>query len=188
MDLTIQPEGSFLRYRYATLAAGVVASILGVAWLIPLVPPEYLGTTLFLFWLWVASIGTPALGAALWYPAHTRSLRYILQADRIVTEQGVWFRARKFIPYSRITDVTVHQGPLERRYGIHRLAIQTAGSAVAEAVLLGVGDPERIRALLLERKVMSGDAAAGETPMDVLSDIRDNVAEIRRALETRSRP
>lgn len=188
MDLTIQPEGSFLRYRYATLAAGVVASILGVAWLIPLVPSEYLGTTLLLFWLWVASIGIPALGAAIWYPAHTRSLRYTLQPDRIVAEEGVWFRTRKFVPYSRITDVTVRQGPFERRYGIHRLAIQTAGSPVAEAVLLGVGDPERIRALLLERKSISGDAASGETPVEILSDIRDHLGKIRRALEDRSRP
>lgn len=179
-DINIVPERAFLFHRYTILALSVVIGIGAMVWVHPLSP---LG-----FWIWVRFIAVSGATTAAWFPYHTRTLRYVLQADRLAAYQGVWFRTRRFIPYARITDVTIAQGPIERGLGISRLIVQTAGSSAAEAILLGVGDPNRIRALLLERKASAaGVDLAKETPVDLLRGIRHDLAEIRELLRTTRR-
>ncbi|OGS49832.1 MAG: hypothetical protein A3K65_04110 [Euryarchaeota archaeon RBG_16_68_12] len=189
-EAVIVPEETFLRYRYEILVASTVVAVASVAWLVPLVPAEYGGLALALFLLWTVSILAPAAAAAAWYPAHTRSLRYVLQEDRLVVLEGVWFRSQKFVPYSRITDVTIRQGPLERRFRIHRLAVQTAGSPMPEAVLLGIGDPERVRAALLAKKALADEGTEDleETPLAVLQEIREELRAIRTLSAESRRP
>jgi membrane protein YdbS with pleckstrin-like domain len=52
---------------------------------------------------------------------------YELRDDEINWKRGVWFRTTGIVPYNRITNLDVRQGPFMRYLGISTLAIQTAG-------------------------------------------------------------
>jgi uncharacterized membrane protein YdbT with pleckstrin-like domain len=85
----------------------------------------------------------------------SEALRYWLDGTTLRLDQGVFFVKRKAIPLDRVTDVMLVQGPLMRWCGIWALYIQTAGmsgQAVAEGVLYGIDDPERVRDELLRAR------------------------------------
>jgi putative membrane protein len=88
-----------------------------------------------------------------WLPTRqSGELRYWLEGSTLRVDQGVYFLKRKAIPLDRVTDVMLVQGPVMRRCGIWSLNIQTAGmggQSVAEAILYGIEEPERVRDLLL---------------------------------------
>ncbi len=183
---TIVPEAGFLRYRYLSLAAWTTGGVLSMAWILPLARGEYFTPVWISFLAWTLSVLLCADVAVAWIPLHARSLRYMFEADRLVAHAGVWFRSKAFVPYFRITDVTVRQGPLERRFGLHRLFVQTAGSSLPEAILLGIGDPDRVRESLFRRKSAADTSSvAAPSPTSLLRDVRDELAEIKVLLETR---
>jgi len=73
--------------------------------------------------------GTILLFALLWYwvGLYYESMWYELREDEINWKRGVWFRTTGIVPYNRITNLDVRQGPFMRYLGISSLAIQTAG-------------------------------------------------------------
>ena len=91
--------------------------------------------------------------AGRWLPQRqSDELRYWLDGTTLRVDQGVYFLKRKAIPLDRVTDVMLVQGPVMRRCGIWSLNIQTAGmggQSIAEAILYGIEEPERVRDLLL---------------------------------------
>ena len=137
-----------------------------------------------------------------WISRYYDSIRYVLGEDGLEVEYGVWWRKRSYIPYNRITNLHVAQGPISRLFGVASLGIQTAGFSapssgrsvggkVAEAVLgyLKMGDLERVRGLIVEKirgmrpqAVEAGEWTPGEEP---LSQILWEVRQIRRLLEKR---
>ncbi len=184
---TIVPEAGFLSYRYLSLAAWTIGGVLSMAWILPLAREEYLTPVWISFLTWTLSVLLWADVAVAWIPLHARSLRYVFEADRLVAHAGVWFRSKAFVPYIRITDVTVRQGPLERRFGLHRLFVQTAGSSMPEAILLGIGDPDRVRESLFRRKSAADTSSmAGPSSTSLLRDVRNELAAIKGLLEARS--
>ena len=52
---------------------------------------------------------------------------YELKDDEMSWKRGVWFRRTGILPYNRITNLDVIQGPVMRMLGISTLSIQTAG-------------------------------------------------------------
>jgi len=88
-----------------------------------------------------------------WLPTRqSGELRYWLEGSTLRVAQGVYFLKRKAIPPDRVTDVMLVQGPLMRHCGIWSRNIQTAGmggQSIAEAVLYGIEEPERVRDLPL---------------------------------------
>jgi membrane protein YdbS with pleckstrin-like domain len=77
----------------------------------------------------VMLIETLILAVLLWYwvGLYYESMYYELREDEINGKRGVWFRTTGIIPYNRITNLDVRQGPFMRSLGISSLAIQTAG-------------------------------------------------------------
>ena len=55
------------------------------------------------------------------------SMWYELKDDEMSWKRGVWFRRTGILPYNRITNLDVIQGPVMRMLGISTLSIQTAG-------------------------------------------------------------
>lgn len=51
----------------------------------------------------------------------------------IIWNRGVWFKTIGVVPYNRITNIDIKQGPLSRGVGIASLKIQTAGYSVSSA-------------------------------------------------------
>ena len=62
-----------------------------------------------------------------WVRLYYESMWYELRDDEMSWKRGVWFRRTGIVPYNRITNLDVIQGPVMRRLGISTLSIQTAG-------------------------------------------------------------
>lgn len=94
-----------------------------------------------------------------WIPAmaliapYSRSLRYEIHADEIVVRGGIWTQSVKHVPYRTVTNLTVKQGILDRRFGLGTLDIQTAGlsasSGEPEQKLVGLPNAQEVYELVV---------------------------------------
>jgi len=92
----------------------------------------------------------------LWIPAFYNSLEYIIDSDTVTMRKGVFWRERVIVPYTKITNIDVTQGPIQRMLNIGTIYIQTAGAggtqgAQAELTLLGVRDLQGLKDTIMER-------------------------------------
>ena len=174
------PAPQYRSYLYANLVLIVV--ILVLPWLLPVIvfaPNAGIVT------------GVPTLAIILfvlfWIPLYYRSITYRLTATEITWRRGVWFRQTGIVPYNRITNVDVAQGPLMRYFSFSGLHIQTAGysgQARAEIVLAGIEDAGDLQEKIMgfvrreEPVAVEGEPEAGDA---VLRELR----AIRRLLEER---
>jgi membrane protein YdbS with pleckstrin-like domain len=128
---------------------------------------------------------------AWWIPLYYRTMIYQLSRTEISWRRGVWFRQTGIVPYNRITNIDIIQGPLMRMYGISSLRIQTAGysaQATAEIRLHGIEQPEELRDLILGFVRGSPPVAAetyGQNGGSITEQILAELREIRRLLERR---
>ena len=91
--------------------------------------------------------------AGAWIPKYYNSIAYKLTEHEIIWRRGVWFKYTGIVPYNRITNIDIAQGPISRRLGIASLKIQTAGysagKARAELRLDGIERFEELRDLIM---------------------------------------
>lgn len=92
----------------------------------------------------------------LWIPAFYRSLEYEICSDAVKMRKGVVWKKRVTVPYTKITNVDVTQGPLERAFNIGTIHVQTAGAGgmqgeKAELTLLGLRDFNGLKDTIMER-------------------------------------
>ena len=142
--------------------------------------------------------GTFLLAAIFWYwvGLYYESMWYELREDEINWKRGVWFRTTGIVPYNRITNLDIRQGPFMRYLGISNLAIQTAGysgQAVPEIRIEAIVHAEELRELL--RSMVRGSPARDDgtgnrtvsaingTPVD--QQILGELKSIRSLLEER---
>ncbi len=131
-----------------------------------------------------------------WTVLYYASMEYELRDDELSWRRGVWFRRTGIVPYSRITNIDIRQGPLMRALGISNLAVQTAGYSgqmTAEIVLEAMEHAEELRAAIRARvRLASGGDGTGSGPVaprpgpgeaDLL--ILDELRRIRALLEER---
>jgi hypothetical protein len=124
-----------------------------------------------------------------WIPLYYESITYRLTDSEIVWNRGVWFRMTGIVPYSRITNIDITQGPISRSLGIAALRIQTAGyssqtAPFQEIKLEGVTNFDQLRELIMSR-VRGRKPVATETydEGDVETKILEELARIRQLLE-----
>ena len=63
---------------------------------------------------------------------------YQLGGDRLRVVRGLLFRSDTVVPFGRVQHIDVHQGPLERAYGLATLVLHTAGTHNASVALPGL--------------------------------------------------
>jgi membrane protein YdbS with pleckstrin-like domain len=63
---------------------------------------------------------------------------YQLGDDRLRVVRGLLFRSDTVVPFGRVQHIDVHQGPLERAYGLATLVLHTAGTHNASVALPGL--------------------------------------------------
>lgn len=83
--------------------------------------------------IWLSAV-LPVLGFFVWLATAGVGKRYQRWAFRFAPEAlelryGVWFRTVSAVPYHRIQQIDVEQGPIERKLGIVKLALKTASTA-----------------------------------------------------------
>jgi uncharacterized protein len=159
-----------------------------LTWLVPLV---------FLIpALWSLIITVPlfimVILASLWIPWYYQTLTYTFTNDEIIWQRGVWFRQTGIVPYNRITNIDLIQGPIMRRVGVSTLKIQTAGysapsDAKSEIRIEGADEPEELRDLILgfvrSHRPVAVQAWAGEDDSSRQERIPEELVRIRTLLE-----
>lgn len=130
----------------------------------------------------------------IWSRLYYVSVVYHLNDTEMTWKRGVWFRKTGIVPYNRITNVDIVQGPVMRMFGISNLKIETAGGnagkSSAEIQLEGIADPEPLRAMIMDfvRGNAPSPAATGvdfgrrSAPADMQALLAE-VTAIRKLLE-----
>ncbi len=134
----------------------------------------------------------------LWIPAFYKSLEYIIDSDSVKMRQGVFWRKRVTVPYAKITNIDVTQGPVQRMFNIGTIHIQTAGAsgpqgAHAELKLVGVRDldglkdtiMERVRGYTISRPEETKKEIAEESDSKIFKHMLKELTAIREVLEKR---
>lgn len=81
---------------------------------------------------WVALFVLPGLVHSV---VHYLTYRYRFQGDELVVRGGLLFRNERHVPYARIQNIDMTQGPFHRLLGVADVRIETAGGAEPEARL-----------------------------------------------------
>lgn len=76
-----------------------------------------------------------------------RHWRFAVGDDELAITHGALTRTWTAVPFGRVQHIDVAQGPVERRYGLARLVLHTAGTRSSAVTLPGLPmeDAERIR-------------------------------------------
>lgn len=82
-----------------------------------------------------------ALALIIRVPASRYNARgYQISADRLRVVRGLMFRSDTVVPFGRVQHIDVHQGPLDRFFGIATLTLHTAGNHNASVSLPGLAE------------------------------------------------
>jgi len=86
----------------------------------------------------------PILMVALWLVIRVPLRRYHARGyqmgdDRLRVVRGLIFNSDTVVPFGRVQHIDVHQGPIERAYGLGTLVLHTAGNHNHSVALPGLG-------------------------------------------------
>ena len=135
----------------------------------------------------------------LWIPAYYRSVSYAIEDDAIRGESGVFWKRYVTVPFTKITNIDVTQGPLQRAFGIGTISVQTAGAGGNQAIraelrLIGIRYLEGVKEKIRERIRTYSDGKVKQQPIEpagktkeppVLEQILQELRAIRETLEKR---
>ena len=173
------PAYRTLLWQYAAL--GCLAGV--CTWLVPV-----------LVFIPVLAVKAAVLALALaiviplivWVPRYYRSISYVIGKEELTWRRGVWFRTTGIVPYRKITNIDIGQGPLSRRLGIGSLKVQTAGYSAskqgAEITINGIRGVEGARDLIMP---FVRGAPATPAPQDTGAAMLRELVAIRTLLEER---
>lgn len=151
----------------------------------------------YLYDLWslvIAVVGLVVFALLLLYlPAYIKTLKYELTSEDLRLEGGVFWKRRKVIPYHKITNLNTLQGPLERRFGLGHLNVQTAGHGAntsPEGKLLGLEDFDGIKEKVMQKvRLTKSEAVATEdlprerSQQELLKEMLEVLGKIERNTE-----
>ncbi len=118
---------------------GIIVAIAILACKIEFVVFVIYGSLLAICMLWIF----------LYIPAFYKTLQYRISDEGVHLNKGVFWKVKTTVPFSKITNIDITQGPLERIFGISTIHVQTAGAsgqqnAKAELVMHGISDPAAV--------------------------------------------
>ena len=130
----------------STISAVVLSALalggLGATWIL-FDPPDWIlgiaaaAAGVFVVWLW--------LQAWFWPPIWYRHVSYRVESVGLEIRRGVFWRHTHFVPRSRVQHTDVTQGPLQRKFGVARLTLHTAGTVGSSVELTGIARDEAVR-------------------------------------------
>jgi len=197
-----KPDKAFMKLYYAYLL--IVDAIIFLGVILPAVVSSVVYLPLDQALIVVASLILPFLLAvwfiAYWIPKYYLSTSFLFTESEIVVERGVWWKHKSTVPYNRITNIDIVQGPVSRHFGLGKIRVQTAGysaagggaGAIAEAQIFGIKNFEEIRNFILTqvrglRPVAVEAAVEAEAPVakQAAQQMLDELRKIRELLEHR---
>ncbi|MHA1237835.1 MAG: PH domain-containing protein [Candidatus Odinarchaeia archaeon] len=199
-SLTIFPHPNLRKLYYLYLVIALCSLVLPGAGFIYVMGVFQVFTpndVLVSFLLYIVPIILCCIIAAVWIPLYYRSLRYQLDDEYLIVDKGVWWKKHSLIPYWKITNIDIVQGPFSRRFKIAKLIVQTAGyhygaKEMGEGVLVGVADPKDLRDEILYRasqysknkfaEQVARRSEPSEEILKKLSEISETLKKIERKL------
>jgi membrane protein YdbS with pleckstrin-like domain len=172
---TFRPAPQYLRYlklKFWVLLVAIDLLII-VPWLVVLIIFPVVGLLIALP-VWAIAIVPDIIAYAglhirydtMWYALSGRSMRL---------RRGLWVIHETTITYENIQNVTVHQGPLQRYFGIATLVVKTAGGGGSGpgkggpgmmgghvGIIEGIADVQQIRDLIMSRARTSRTTGLGD--------------------------
>jgi membrane protein YdbS with pleckstrin-like domain len=172
---TFRPSEGFLRLLKLKfwILLGIIDFAIFFAWLVITIAFPIAGVILALPALAIAVLPDIVAYVALhlqydttWYVMTRRSLRI---------RRGIWVIHETTITFENVQDIKVHQGPIERLFGISNVLVETAGGGAPvgaenqpaamtahRGLIQGVSDASRIRDLILARLKHTRTAGLGD--------------------------
>ena len=191
------PDLKKLYHTYLT-----IATIVFLAWILPVTAAAFIFLPFNSASIVATSLLVPLSFSIVfvwyWINQYHASISYALKDHEIVVYKGVWWKKKSFVPYNRITNINIVQGPISRRFRLGTVLIQTAGFSggtssarglrPAEAVILGVKNFEEIKDKVMNsvrrvRPVAVEAQTEAMAPEDVNRQILAELKKISKALE-----
>ena len=130
---------------------------------------------------------------AFWIPAFYKTLEYYIDSEAVKMNSGVFWKRLITVPYGKITNVDVTQGPLQRMYRIGTIHVQTAGAggaqgAQAELRLNGIRNINGLKDIIMEgvrghKSIQPEKTEDYINDSEILRSILEELRAIHEALE-----
>jgi membrane protein YdbS with pleckstrin-like domain len=194
----IRPHPNLKKLYYTYLA---IATIIFLAWILPVTATAFIFLPFNSALIVAASLLVPLFFSIVfiwyWTDRYYASISYALTDNEIAVHKGVWWKKKSYVPYNRITNINIIQGPISRRFQLGTVLIQTAGfsgaagsagARPAEAVIFGVKNFEEIKDKVMNfvreiRPVAVEARAEALAPQDINRQILAELKKISKALE-----
>jgi uncharacterized protein len=90
-----------------------------------------------------------------WIPKAYRIVKYFIDGDSVKMQAGVVWKKKVTVPFLKITNIDITSGPIQRKFGVGTIHVQTAGyggqqGQKSELKINGVKDTEKIRDIIIE--------------------------------------
>ena len=147
---------------------------------------------IIVYWWIMANLGllvtfVGIIAMVVWIPfgwiVHKKQYEHMSGAltDRSINMRMGWlFKKQQNIPLDKLTDVSIHSGPILNAFGVVRMQFETAGAA--PFIITGVKNSEQFRDLVLQQRdslvYNPQQSASSEDSNDVLVEIRDILQQI----------
>ncbi len=190
------PDLKKLYYTYL-----VIATVVFLAWILPVAAAAFIFLSINNALIVSASLLVPLFSAIVfiwyWINRYYASISYTLTENEIVVHKGVWWKKKGYVPYNRITNINIVQGPISRRFQLGTVLIQTAGFSgaaggaggfrPAEAVIFGIKNFEEIKDKVMDfvreiRPVAVEARAEALAPKGINRQILAELKKISKAL------
>ena len=118
---------------------------------------------IIVYWWIMANLGllvtfVGIIAMVVWIPfgwiVHKKQFEHMSGAltDRSINMRMGWlFKKQQNIPLDKLTDVSIHEGPILNAFGVVRMQFETAGAA--PFILTGVKNSDQFRDLVLQQRV-----------------------------------
>ena len=147
---------------------------------------------IIVYWWIMANLGLLAtvvgiIAMIVWIPfgwiVHKKQFEHMSGAltDRSINMRMGWlFKKQQNIPLDKLTDVSIHEGPILNAFGVVRMQFETAGAA--PFILTGVKNSDQFRDLVLQQRdslvSTPQHSAPSDDSNDVLVELRDILQQI----------
>ena len=147
---------------------------------------------IIVYWWMMANLGllvtvVGIIAMVVWIPfgwiVHKKQFEHMSGAltDRSINMRMGWlFKKQQNIPLDKLTDVSIHEGPILNAFGVVRMQFETAGAA--PFILTGVKNSDQFRDLVLQQRdslvSTPQQSAPSDDSNDVLVEIRDILQQI----------
>jgi len=89
-----------------------------------------------------------------WIPYYFGNMKYIISDDFVRIQKGAIWKRFITIPFEKVQNVEISQGPIERGYSLGKVLVHTAGysgQSKADGVIKGIKDFQKLASVLAEK-------------------------------------